>query len=191
MRHAKNIGGRSGHAQPWGALGLGPRHQHPPQLFGPCGGGGGGSSVGWGAAVRGARVPQHTYLKITSSRSSSGTYMCGLSLKRKLWYPLGGPSPAARFGGLGGGGEGLQIFQVCIHIWIPHKILSIFEHTHPGGKQNVSPHRMLKKKKQLSGAFGASLGPNVVRTSSTVWPLRIRVRVLVQVPHELNHGCDK
>ena len=57
--------------------------------------------------------------------------MCGI-LEKKI-YPLGGPVPAARFGGLDKGGQGSEKFTMfCIHMWIPHEIPNseYFKYTH-------------------------------------------------------------
>ena len=56
-------------------------------------------------------------------------------------------------------------FMFCRHIWINHQILSILS-IHVEDKNDNTPDCMLKK---VSGALGAKLGPEVIRTSSTFW----------------------
>ena len=84
-------------------------------------------------------------------------------LKNKLFTPWGvGPVPAARFGGLDGGGQGSEnCFMFGIHIWIPHEILSILS-THTWGTNKTLPPTKCKEK--ISSAFGTKFGPNVVGT---------------------------
>ena len=64
----------------------------------------------------------------------------------------------ARFRGLDEGDQGSEkIFMFRIHIWIPREISSILS------RHTRSETEILPQHKQLSGAFGAKFGPNVVR----------------------------
>ena len=75
---------------------------------------------------------------------------------------MGGPVPAARFGGLDGGCQGSEKnFTFCIHIWIPHEILSILS-TDTWRENVILPPTICRKN---SGAeFGPDL-PNILAIS--------------------------
>ena len=67
----------------------------------------------------------------------------------KKIYPLRGPVPAVRVGGLDEGGHGSENFSMFwIHVWIPHENLSILS-INRWGKFDPKPHA---KKKQRTSA---------------------------------------
>ena len=70
--------------------------------------------------------------------------LCGFFWE-KCFYLLVGPVLAATFGRLNGGHESEKLFMFCIHIWIPHEILSILSKHTWGNNESSTPPPHAKK----------------------------------------------